>query len=121
MERDGARAVADRCELCGRAVALLTQHHLIPRARHGNRRTRREFDRKEALARIAALCRPCHKQIHALLDEKTLARDYNTVEALRAHEGVARFVAWIRDRPDGTPVTTFHANDKRRRRKVRLP
>jgi len=24
----------DRCELCGRVVAALTRHHLIPRTRH---------------------------------------------------------------------------------------
>lgn len=121
MSRDGEAAGAGTCELCAREVARLTKHHLIPLARHRNRRTQRTFGREEVRERIAMLCRPCHKQVHALLDEKALERSYNTVDALRAHEGVARFVAWVADRPDGTPVTTFHAREKRRRRGTKLP
>ena len=121
MSRDGDPAPAGRCALCAREVARLTKHHLIPRTRHRNRRNKRDFDRDEVRERIAALCRPCHKQVHALLDEKELERAYNTVEALRAHDGIATFIDWIRDRPDGTPVTTFHARSKGRKRSVKLP
>lgn len=87
------------CELCGRAVAQLTRHHLIPRSRHGNRRNKRDFDRTEVQRRIAWLCRPCHDHVHAVLDEKTLERAFNTLERLRNHPDVARFVAWIASRP----------------------
>jgi hypothetical protein len=45
------------------------------------------------------LHRICHRQIHALLTETELARDYNTVEALMAHPQIAEFVAWVRDKP----------------------
>jgi len=121
VSADGDLAPAGSCELCRRGVSVLTKHHLIPRTRHRNRRNKREFDRREVRERIALLCRPCHKQVHALLDEKVLEREFNTVEALAAHPGVARFVAWIEKRPDGTPVTTFHAAEKRRKRNVRLP
>ena len=50
-------------------------HHLVPKSR-GGRVT-------EALHRI------CHRQIHALLTETELARDYATVEALMAHPQIA--------------------------------
>ena len=95
----GAPRQPDACELCGRRVAQLTRHHLIPRARHGNRRNRRDFDRGDVHRRIAWLCRPCHDHVHAVLSEKALERDYNTLEQLRGHPDVARFVAWIAARP----------------------
>lgn len=31
----------ERCELCGRVMAALTRHHLIPRARHRKKRNQR--------------------------------------------------------------------------------
>lgn len=87
------------CELCGRPVVCLTRHHLIPRTRHHNRRNKREFDRSEVHTRVAWLCRPCHDHIHAAFSEKTLERDYNTLERLRNDPEVARFVDWIARKP----------------------
>ena len=87
------------CELCGRPVRHLTRHHLIPRTRHANRRNKRDFDRADVHRRIAWLCRPCHDHVHNVLGEKELEREYNTLEALRGHPDVARFVDWIAGRP----------------------
>lgn len=95
----GHGAIPDRCELCGREVARLTRHHLIPRTRHGNRRNKRDFNRSELHDRVAWLCRPCHDHVHAVFSEKTLEREYNTLDALRADAEIARFVAWISARP----------------------
>jgi 5-methylcytosine-specific restriction endonuclease McrA len=92
------------CELCGRRVRELTRHHLIPQTRHKNRRNKRDFGRSDVKQRIALLCRPCHTHVHATIDNKRLEREFNTVEALAAHPEVARFVAWIGRRPDGTRV-----------------
>jgi len=91
----------ERCELCGRAEAVLTRHHLIPRTRHANRRNKRDFARDEVRHRIAWLCLPCHKHIHAVLSEKEMEREFNTLEALRAQPEIARFVAWLADKPPG--------------------
>ncbi len=97
---------APACELCGRRGAPLTRHHLIPRTRHRDARVRRRYSRAELAQRVAWLCRACHKQVHAVLDEKTLARDYDSVDKLRAHPELARFIRWIRRRPPGyVPVT----------------
>lgn len=75
------------CPLCGRPIppAQRDAHHLVPKSR-GGRAT-------EFLHRI------CHRQIHALFTETELARDYATVEALLAHPEIARFVAWVRNKP----------------------
>lgn len=95
-----------RCQLCRRQVAALTKHHLIPRMRHRNKRTQRQFDRQAMTHRIAWLCRPCHKQVHALFSEKELAEHYHTLPALRGHPDMQRFIDWIAAKPaDFVPRT----------------
>jgi len=43
------------------------------------------------------VCRDCHSAIHRFLpDEKEMGRNYNTVEALLDHAGIAKFVIWVR-------------------------
>lgn len=96
---------AFQCELCGRAVDEVTKHHLIPRTRHANKRNKKTFDRKEVKERVAWLCRPCHKQIHAVFSEKELERRFNTLEAIRAHPEAAKFIEWLKDKPGGLTVT----------------
>ncbi|ADV62322.1 hypothetical protein Isop_1739 [Isosphaera pallida ATCC 43644] len=84
------------CELCGRSQPL-TFHHLIPRAVHRKPRFKAEFTRREMNHRGLWLCTLCHQGIHCLIpDEKELARSFNTREALLAHPGVARHVAWAK-------------------------
>ena len=96
------------CAICGREETL-TRHHLIPRTRHHNKRTKREFERA-AVRQVVGICRPCHSQIHALLSEKELEREYNTVAALREHPGLARFASWIATKPRGFKAQTQRAN-----------
>ena len=43
----------------------------------------------------------CHREIHASLTEAELARDYNTVDALRGDPRLAKFIKWIGKRPPG--------------------
>lgn len=45
------------------------------------------------------LCGACHKFLHKTFTNAELASDYPTVEALRAHPDVARFLAWLRKQP----------------------
>lgn len=86
------------CPLCGRPVppAQRDAHHLVPRSRGGTR--------TEVLHRI------CHRQVHALFTETELARDYATVEALLTHPDLARFVAWVRDKPPDFMERTRRSN-----------
>jgi 5-methylcytosine-specific restriction endonuclease McrA len=107
--------MSDRCELCGRPVGKLDRHHLIPRCEHGSRPMRRAFDRQEMHERVAMLCRPCHKTVHATLDEKQLAREYNTIEGLRSHPEIARFVAWVRKQDPGKPIQVHRPASRRRK------
>ena len=54
----------------------------------------------------------CHNVIHATLTEAELARDYATIDALRAQPGLARFIRWVGKRPP-----EFHSKAPGRRRK----
>ena len=87
------------CALCQRALPT-TFHHLIPRSLHRNKWFRKRYTR-ERMGQGAELCRPCHSALHEFIDEKTLGREYNTVEALLGHPEMARFVAWVRTQPPG--------------------
>ncbi|HKG25021.1 MAG TPA: hypothetical protein VKB09_05190 [Thermomicrobiales bacterium] len=90
------------CALCGREERL-TRHHLIPRTRHHNKRNQREFDRA-VVRETVGLCRPCHSQVHALFSEKELEREWNSIEKIREHPDVVRFVTWIAGKPRGFRV-----------------
>ena len=91
------------CPLCGRVIpagAKQSHHHLIPRLKGGKR------------GAVVLLHQICHSEIHATFTEAELARDYNTIEALRAHPRMAKFIAWVRKRPDD-----YHSRSAGGRRK----
>ena len=88
---------SSRCALCERSRPL-TFHHLIPRSLHRKNRYRKRF-RREELQRGVEVCRDCHDAIHRFVPETVLGARYRTLEALRGHPEIARFVDWVRDRP----------------------
>lgn len=92
-----------RCSLCGRFVdrSQLDLHHLVPKSR-GGRDT-------------VPLHRICHRQIHALLTEKELERDYSEIGALLSHPDIARFVDWVRRKPDDFRERTRKSQRLRRK------
>lgn len=78
------------CALCDRPIPSgvpQSQHHLVPRLRGGKG------------GPTVLLHEICHREIHASLSETELARDFSTIEALRAHPRLARFITWVRKRP----------------------
>ncbi len=80
------------CALCGRPIPVdvpQSAHHLIPKLKGGKG------------GPTVLLHHICHKEIHATLSEAELARSYNTIEALRSHPRLAKFVAWVANRPPG--------------------
>ena len=64
-------------------------HHLIPKLKGGKG------------GPVVLLHHICHTEIHATLTEAELARNFNTVDALRAHPRIARFAVWVAKRPPG--------------------
>lgn len=84
-----------QCPLCGRAIpphARQSRHHLVPKLKGGKG------------GQTVLLHQICHSEIHATLTETELARDYKTIDALRAHPRLARFIAWVAQKEPG-----FHA------------
>ncbi len=76
------------CPICGRPMPkgdAVDRHHWIPRKYKGTE--------------WSWLHRACHKKLHSLYDEHTLATDLNTPEALLAHDEIRRFVKWVRKQP----------------------
>ena len=82
------------CCLCGRQTQL-TFHHLIPRKVHRRKHFRKHVAR-DALQAGIDICTPCHKGVHRLYDEMTLAKCFPTLEALRADPALHRHVMWVR-------------------------
>lgn len=93
-----------RCELCGRVVPALTEHHLTPREQGG------------ALLDKARLCPACHRQIHALYTNRDLVQlGLTSVAALRADPAIAAYVRYIRKQPPGAlPALRKSARVRRR-------
>lgn len=80
------------CPLCARPIprdVKQSQHHLIPKLKGGKG------------GPTVLLHHMCHREIHATLTEAELARDYSTIEALKQHPRLAKFIAWVAKRPPG--------------------
>jgi hypothetical protein len=85
------------CALCERPLGRRIEwHHPVPKS-EGGRET-------------VPLHPICHRAIHAAFDNATLAREGDDLSALRAHPELARFLAWIADKPPD-----FHAPTRPRR------
>jgi len=91
------------CPLSGRPIppeARQSLHHLVPKLQGGKG------------GPTVLLHQICHNEIHATLTEAELARDYATIEALRGHPRLAKFIRWVRRRPPG-----FHSASPGARRR----
>ncbi|MDV4169910.1 HNH endonuclease [Rhodovulum sp. FJ3] len=91
------------CPLCQRPIppeAKQSQHHLIPKLRGGKG------------GETVLLHQICHNEIHATLTETELARSYHTIDALRSHPRLEKFIAWVGKRPPA-----FHSKTPGARRK----
>jgi hypothetical protein len=66
-----------------------SRHHLVPRLKGGKG------------GDTVLLHQICHSEIHASLTEVELARDFCSMERLRAHPKLAGFIRWVSKRPPG--------------------
>jgi 5-methylcytosine-specific restriction enzyme A len=77
---------ARACKLCERHVSGISKHHLVPKAEGG--------------AATVDLCATCHTTLHRFFTNRTLAREFNTSEALRRAPEVQRYLGWVCKQPD---------------------
>lgn len=76
------------CPICGRPMpkgAAVDRHHWVPRKHKGTNWN--------------WLHRICHKKLHSLFDEHTLATHLNSPDALLRQEEIRKFVKWVRKQP----------------------
>ena len=83
------------CELCKRDVET-TFHHLIPVSLHGKNWYKKRYDRKFMKSHGIYLCELCHSAVHHLYSEKTLGKEYNTLEKLLESEKIQKHINWAR-------------------------
>lgn len=87
--------VPDQCQMCGREKPL-TFHHLIPKRNHSNKWFKKRFSLEEMRTGGIYVCRKCHNMIHKTFSEKSLGRDFNTLDAILSDERIQKFVAWVK-------------------------
>lgn len=81
-------SVNDFCALCGRELAMpYDEHHIVPKSR-GGRDT-------------VLLHRICHSKIHNVFNNKELQHEYNTIDKLREHAEIQKFINWLKRKPPG--------------------
>jgi 5-methylcytosine-specific restriction protein A len=75
-----------RCALCEREVASVSKHHLVPKSEGGKI--------------TVNLCSVCHSTLHHFFENRTLAKEFHSIEALRQQSDIAHYLTWIRKQPD---------------------
>lgn len=103
-----APAAPVNCPLCLRPIprhAKSSLHHLTPKLKGGTHRG------------TVRLHQVCHSAIHARYSEAEIARRLADADALRADPELARFVAWVRTKPDDFHAPTRMTRDRRASRR----
>jgi len=89
------------CKLCQRESLRFTSHHLIPRSRGGK------------LGPQVKLCPTCHRQIHAMFSESTLAKELNSIEALQTNPAFSEYLKWAKNQKFLTNFRVRRAKNRR--------
>lgn len=89
------------CELCLREPEKFTVHHLVPRSQGGR------FGPK------ARLCPTCHRQLHALFSEATLAKELQSLDQIKANSEMAGYLSWARKQKGPTNFRVRRSNNRR--------
>jgi 5-methylcytosine-specific restriction protein A len=89
------------CKLCQRESLRFTSHHLIPRSRGGK------------LGPQVKLCPTCHRQLHAMFSESTLAKELNSIEALQTNPELSEYLKWAKNPKSLTNFRVRRAKNRR--------
>lgn len=104
LEPEDTKPTIHQCELCERTDIELNRYHLIPQSRHKKAHTKRTFSRAEMKSEIAMICDACLNQINEIFTTQELSTHYFTVERLKEHPEMAKFINWVKKRPSGQNI-----------------
>jgi len=113
--REGSSGAEGECPICHR-IGKLSYHHLIPRATHAAYLKKGLTPQMKGLRENFAkewgcstdhvserlflgkhgvdLCRKCHSHVHRAESEKSLAKDWNTLELLLSHPQIQKWAKY---------------------------
>ena len=86
---------------------MITLHHLKPKQKGGTADDR------------TPLCRPCHKQLHAVFSNTELAQQFASLQVLRESPQLQPFLKWIRKQRPDRVFRTVESNDRPGRKRSR--
>ncbi len=92
-------AETTNCALCGRPLGRKVEwHHAVPKSEGG---------------RETVPVHPiCHRAIHAAVTNAELARTGGDLDAVRAMPAIARFTAWVADKPPDFYAPTRRSKER---------
>lgn len=93
------------CPICDRSMVenrYINRHHLIPKCKAG------------AYTDQITLHTICHNKIHSVWSETELSQYFHTVERIRGHQDIRKFIKWIANKPPDFYSKTKRSNGKRR-------
>ena len=74
----------DKCPLCNRELAEpIVRHHLIPPSKGGKD------------SPTVPMHKICQAKVHAVFTETELKTYYHTVDRLKEHDDIAKFIKWV--------------------------
>ena len=74
----------NKCPICNRELAEpIVRHHLIPPSKGGKD------------SPTVAMHKICQAKVHAVFTETELKTYYHTVERIKEHDDIAKFIKWV--------------------------
>jgi hypothetical protein len=91
------------CPLCDREMESEdeSRHHLVPVHKGG------------AKGDLATIHKFCHTKVHSIFTNSELASRFNTIEKLRDHPEVQKFIEWVRNKPSSFYMKNSQAGNRK--------
>jgi hypothetical protein len=95
------------CQICNREIpddlVSSDNHHLIPKSKRG----------KDTIK----IHKVCHRKIHSIWSENELRDYYHTPERIREYPDMAKFIKWLKKKPDDFYIKTKDSNIRKSKRR----
>ena len=84
LQRKQTMPDTDKCPLCNRELAEpIVRHHLIPPSKGGKDSS------------TVPMHKICQAKVHTVFTETELKTYYHTVDRLKEHDDIAKFIKWV--------------------------